>query len=887
LVPFPAKVNQSPWMCGMADMKILWQLSALVMICMPALDALADQGPPRTEQAGDPLPKGALLRLGSLRYCQNTAIAAVAFAPDGKTYATAANAPKDCSVRLWNTATGEQLQRWSMAPQPILQLAFAPDGKTIAVACGCDFVVLDAGTAKVLRRFEGHPGGISCFAWSPDGKALAVGGELYRGDPVHTIRLVDATAGKLLQTFDKHYTRVNVVAFSADGKRLGSSSTDRVIVNGNEIDVTMGQICIWDTGTGKKLHQLQERPVFAGRGDFLKNAAFSADLARVAFRGPKHELQVWDIALGKKLCGVEAPNRTFGLSADGKSLVVGGEENTIGLWDATTGKLIRNFVGHGGHGRHIAGMDPAGKYLATTSADTDVGLLRLWDMATGKELTGADGHVDTITFAQATPDGKLIISAGRDGTVRLWDRSTGRPIKVLTGFTGWQGNVALAASGKTLAFIDLPGAVQVLELPGCKPLSQLEKSHAWGSSVVLSPDGKLLGVARMDTRMQGEAAVVSISLYLADAKSGKKLVDFPGKDWRPLAFSPDSQLFATGDRGIYVYDAHTGKKLLTFQVPGAEFNPNREENAGTTNYWDIAFSPDGRWLARSETFARKGKSESKLGIWEVATGQLVLDVADPTYNASGFAFAPDSLTLVTWSTGREEAATFWDLTNGKLLGHVGGHLGSVTSVGFAPDGSLLTGGTDGTVEVWDRATLPRAKLPPPRKPGQAELAELWQVLASSDARKAYQAIVTLTAGGTDSVAVLQFRLKPAKLLPAAQLAKLVADLDNKSYAVRAKAFTILETQGALAAKELRKVIKDDMTLEMRRRVELLLGKLESFTPPPPELRDLRALAVLERIADDQARQLIEQLAEGSPEARLTQQARAALGRLKQRAAPAP
>jgi guanine nucleotide-binding protein subunit beta-2-like 1 protein len=91
-------------------------------------------------------------------------------------------------------------------------------------------------------------------------------------------------------------------------------------------------------------------------------------------------------------------------------------------------------------------------------------------------------------------------------------------------------------------------------------------------------------------------------------------------------------------------------------------------------------------------------------------GQLVLDMADPSYIALGLAFAPDSPTLVTWSNGPEQAASCWDLTNGKLLGHVGGHFGRVTSVALAPDGSLLTGGSDGTVLVWDTAALPRAKL---------------------------------------------------------------------------------------------------------------------------------------------------------------------------------
>jgi hypothetical protein len=82
----------------------------------------------------------------------------------------------------------------------------------------------------------------------------------------------------------------------------------------------------------------------------------------------------------------------------------------------------------------------------------------------------------------------------------------------------------------------------------------------------------------------------------------------------------------------------------------------------------------------------------------------------------------------------------------------------------------------------------------------------------------------------------------------------------------------------MAVLPLRQALKDGITLEKRKRLELLLAKLDQFTPAPVDLPKLRALAVLERVGDDQARKLIEVLATGAPEARLTQQARAALAR---------
>jgi hypothetical protein len=107
----------------------------------------------------------------------------------------------------------------------------------------------------------------------------------------------------------------------------------------------------------------------------------------------------------------------------------------------------------------------------------------------------------------------------------------------------------------------------------------------------------------------------------------------------------------------------------------------------------------------------------------------------------------------------------------------------------------------------------------------------------------------------------------------------IADLDDERYAVRAEAAALLQQQGFPAAQRLRLALKDGISLERRKRIELLLAKVDRFTPQPTELGALRALAVLERIGDSPARQLLEVLATGAPYTRLTQQAQAALQRL--------
>jgi WD40 repeat protein len=852
----------------------LWPAFSLL-----ALSGAAQPDPPRTDLHGDPLPKGALQRLGTLHYRQETSIEGFAFAPDGKTYVTAGRKTNDApAMRLWSSTTGKEILRFSGDHSVVSQVAFAPDGKTIAGAYGLDVIIWDAATGKLLRKFPGNPGSIMCLAWSPspDAKSIAVGG----GD--NTVRLFDAATGNLIRTFDKDDSWTNRVAFSPDGKHLASSSVDWLRVHGDVRRLFPGYVSIWDTATGKRIHHLDRggsvrRKSYTG----LSEVAFSTDLTLVAFAGWDGRLEVWDIAAAKKRCDFAWNGRgSFAFTPGSKSLVIVAEDASIGLWDANTGKHLRDLAGLGGRHDIIAGIDPSNRYLATILNPwrSDTAHVHLLDLANGTELTGEHGHQDAISFIQATADGKFVVTAALDGSVRLWDSATGRPLQLLTGYRGTRGAVALAADSKTLAAIDRQGTVQVLDLPGCKSRLLLETNKKYEASLALSPDGRVLALGHW----QGP-----VSLH--DAHSGKQLATMPIVA-AAICFSPDGQMLATmaghGDgQRVKLWRVNTGKELLAFQTPDSGFQDPDQFSRFVTFFRSFAFSPDGRWLALTESLysGKGGWENTRLFLWEVATGQLVADVDKLPCDATVHTFMPDGLTLVAcsgqhWSRV-DPAATFWDPISGAAVGRLNGHLGSVTYVAFTADGrKFLTGGTDGTVLVWDALALPRSKPPAPRKLSVAELTALWDDLATNDARKAYQAIATLTGGGKQSISFLEERLQPVKFLTAAELAPLVAALDDKTYAVRAKATAVLETQGEPAAKLLRKALMDGMTLEKRRRVEWLLGKLESFTPPPKDLRTLRALAVLERIGNDQARKLIDALAGGSPEARLTQQARAVLAR---------
>jgi hypothetical protein len=206
-----------------------------------------------------------------------------------------------------------------------------------------------------------------------------------------------------------------------------------------------------------------------------------------------------------------------------------------------------------------------------------------------------------------------------------------------------------------------------------------------------------------------------------------------------------------------------------------------------------------------------------------------------------------------------------------------GHAGFVMVSAYSPDGSLLvTGGTDRTALVWDLFGLRTAD----RKTGgftRAEVERLWADLGDADASKAFRAMKVLRANGTPAVSLLKERLRPAPAIDAKKIAKLLADLDRDNFAARASATKQLLELGDLAEPALRAALNDTPSLEKGRRVEDLLERLDAA---PELLRGVRAVEVLESLGTPEARQVLQTLAKGAAEARLTREANIALKRGK-------
>jgi hypothetical protein len=294
----------------------------------------------------------------------------------------------------------------------------------------------------------------------------------------------------------------------------------------------------------------------------------------------------------------------------------------------------------------------------------------------------------------------------------------------------------------------------------------------------------------------------------------------------------------------------------------------------------VAFSPDGKTLAA-------GGSYRGIRLWEVATGRQRARFVGRAPRIRSLAFAADGRTLAAggWQDGQPALVELWDLTTGWKRALLRGDADAVTSVAFTPDGRTLAAaeGPDTAIRLWDVSALGGGAPSPAPRLSDGQLEALWADLAAADAPRAYRAIWSLTAAAPQAVPWLQRRLRPVAPADPRRVAQLIADLESDLFDAREKAFQELKALGESAAPPLQNVRTDRLPPEARRRVEQLLERLEQPGGSPESLRALRAIEVLEHVANPEARRVLEQLAGGMSEARVTQDAKQSLDRLGRRA----
>jgi WD40 repeat protein len=668
----------------------MFQLRFTLAVLLLTVSAFAEDKKTevRLDQYGDPLPQGAVARIGTVRFRTGNTVMAVRFSPDGKTLASTGHD----GVILWDPRTGKQLRHKEARPS-FYRGDFSPDGKklwlqTYEGAISVWDLSAQPDPGPVPASFKGdHTSFVQPF---PAGKLLAVGAK-------NVVRIWDIATAEVVRELP-HENVVSTASVSSDGKLLVSQSG--------------GLVTIWDAKIGKKLSSFPPDPKKDQRGrirdeDRITGFALSADGRRLAtsFERPQSLIRVWEVATGKEssvIPGIDFPERRMQFSPDGKRLARSSQSG-LRVWDMQSGKEVWHWPVQGSQALDLT-FSPDGKTLATGH----IFIVRLWDAATGKEQLPAPEEPTDMEFVWLSPDGRTVVTAGQsyngvpglNGSlpdvpgVRHRDARTGKQLDNLE--HSFPLLAALSTDGKVLAGWVKDKTVVIFAFDTGKTICRI--GYAGVPDLCnLSPDGSvlLLGTHTEDRNVPIIKADVKLELW--DTKTGKPLSTLPGHKgllWGRGTFSPDGRRVATlgqQDKTIRVWEIATGKESQQFET-------------GKRGVWRVAFSSDGRILYGSGL-------DGKVRIWDLSNAKELPPMPDEQLSEKhktglyALLLLPDEKTIVTTDTFG--SIFFWDVATGKLRLELKAHQSRVSVLALSSDGkTLLTHGAT-TALVWDVGTVLR------------------------------------------------------------------------------------------------------------------------------------------------------------------------------------
>jgi len=481
------------------------------------------------------------------------------------------------------------------------------------------------------------------------------------------------------------------------------------------------------------LAQLADLPVQTLGLGSISASAFSSDLQYAAFSYAEtiYLQQTQDWVVERTLEQHTGSVTALAFSPDGSLLASAAEDNTVRIWEVSTGEEIHCLESGQSDQAHFVAFNPTGTMVAASGNSG----IRMWDVSTGQALRDLSVPAGYIAFSSHG----LLAAAISEG-IQVCEASTGEIVRVLPGSASC---LAFSPDGSQLASASRSDdRIHLWDVgSGWEILSDcIVTPGEMVSTVAFSPRGDLVAFGLLE--MQKWLGPEGLAVVLWDVKNGGRTESLAGTSgygqtqtiafsstgnlllwversrevgcwdvdarqivyWDQLerighrdpvwaiAFSADGTLLATApgstqrvrDAAIILWDLATGQEV------------QRLEGHADSTILTVEFSPDGSMLASGSWVSDEAK------IWDVETGEELFDLPHQK-EIDAVTFSPDSLLLATGTGGYATTGEviLWDTSTGQESQRLEGHTKTVRCLGFSPDGTLLASGSeDRDVRVW-------------------------------------------------------------------------------------------------------------------------------------------------------------------------------------------